>query len=70
MFNEDLNYTKQINWENILQKMENCINELSPRLLSLYGKVILLNALIFSKTTYLSNFFSLDGLATPKVHKN
>ena len=70
MFNEDLNYTKQINWENTLQKMENYINELSPRVLSLYGKVILLDTLIFSKTTYLSNFFPSDGLATSKVHKN
>ena len=31
MFNEDLKYTKQIDWENILQTMENYINKLLPR---------------------------------------
>ena len=70
MFNEDLKYTKQRNWENILQKIENHINKLSPRVLSLYGKAILLNTLILSKTTYLSNIFPLDGIATSKIHKN
>ena len=55
-------------WENILQKMKNYINKLSPRVLSLYGKVILLNTLILSKTTYLSNIFPLDGIATSKIH--
>ena len=55
-------------WENILQKMKNHINKLSPRVLSLYGKVILLNTLILSKTTYLSNIFPLDGIATSKIH--
>ena len=55
-------------WEKILQKMKNYINKLSPRVLSLYGKVILLNTLILSKTTYLSNIFSLDGIVTSKIH--
>ena len=40
MFNEDLKYAKQINWENILQKMENHINKLSPKRLSLNGNVL------------------------------
>ena len=57
MFNEDLQYAKQINWENILQKMQNHINKLSPRVLSLYGGPVILDILILSKTSYLSNIF-------------
>ena len=49
--------------------MENHTNKLSPRVLSLYGKVILLNTLILSKATYLSNIFPLDGITRSKVHK-
>lgn len=49
MFNEDLQYAKQINWENILQKMQNHINKLSPRVLSLYGGPVILDTLILSK---------------------
>ena len=41
MFNEYLQYAKQANWENILEKIE-------PRALSLYGRVIILNTLILS----------------------
>lgn len=48
MFNEYLQYAKQANWENILEKIENHINKLSPRALSLYGRVIILNTLILS----------------------
>ena len=49
--------------------MENHINKLSPRKLSLYGKKILLNTLIMSKTLYLSNVFPLDAKTTLKIHK-
>ena len=38
MFNEDLKYTKQRNWGHILQKMENHINKLSPRLKKMLNK--------------------------------
>ena len=38
MFNEDLKYTKQRNWGHILQKMENQINKLSPRLKKMLNK--------------------------------
>ena len=38
MFNEDLKYAKQINWENILKNMENHINKLSSGVLSLMAK--------------------------------
>ena len=56
-FNENLKNVSQINWDNILQKIEKHINKLSPRILSLYGKTILINTLILSKTCYLSNVF-------------
>ena len=35
-FNENLKNVSQINWDNILEKMEKHINKLSPRILSLY----------------------------------
>ena len=50
--------------------MENHINKLSPKILSLHGKVTLLNTLILSKTTYLINIFPLDGITTSRIHKN
>ena len=48
-----------MNWEITLKKMENHIKKLSPRVLSLQGKIILINSLILSKTTYLSNTFPI-----------
>ena len=46
--------------------MEKHINKLSPRILSLYGKTILINKLILSKVSYLSNVFPM----TPEIaHK-
>ena len=50
--------------------MENHVNKLSPKILSLHGKATLLNTLILSKTTYLINIFPLDGITTSKIHKN
>ena len=49
--------------------MENHINKLTPRILSLQGKVILLNTLILSKTSYLSNIFPSDPNTTSKTQK-
>ena len=65
-FNENLKLSNQINLEIILEKMQNHIKKLSSRILSLYGKTILINTLILSKTSYLSNVFPLD---TDTVHK-
>ena len=45
-FNEDLQYANNINWQKTIDKMEKHINKLSPRILSLNGKVILANTLI------------------------
>ena len=55
---------------NIHPKMENHISKQSPRVLSLCGKVILLNTPILPKATFLGNIFPLDGVTTPKVYKN
>ena len=68
-FNENLKYAYETDLEDVLEKMENHINKLSPRALSLYGKKILLNTLIMSKTLYLSNVFPLDAKTTLKIHK-
>ena len=69
LFNEDLHYANQINWENISEKMEKHINELSTRILSLYGKTIIINTLILSKTSFLSNVFPIDTKTTQQIHK-
>ena len=69
LFNEDFHYANQINWETILEKMEKHINKLSTRTLSLYGKTIIINTLILSKTFFLSNVFPIDTKTTQQIHK-
>lgn len=59
-----------MNWQNILEKMENHVKKLTPRLLSLNGKLIIMNTLILSKTSYLSNVFPIDAKTTSEIHKN
>ena len=39
--------------------MQNHINKLSPKELSLMSKAIILNTLILAKTAYLSNIFPI-----------
>ena len=68
-FNEDLHYANKINWENTFEKMEKHINILSPRILSLYGKAKIINTLILSKTSFLSNVFPIDTKITQNIHK-
>ena len=70
LFNEDLHNVNQMNWQNILEKMENHVKKLIPRLLSLNGKLIIMNTLILSKTSYLSNVFPIDAKTTSEIHKN
>ena len=67
-FNENLKNVSQINWDNILEKMEKQINKLSPRILSLYGKRILINTLILSKASYLSNVFPMNTETAHKIN--
>ena len=69
LFNEDLHYANKINWEIILQKMEKHINKLSTTILSLYGKTIIINTLILSRTSFLSSVFSIDIKTTLQIHK-
>ena len=49
--------------------MENHIKKLSSRILALYWKVIIINTLIISKTSYLSNVFPIDTEKNAKIHK-
>ena len=58
-----------MNWQQILAKMENHINKLTPRRLSFYGKPILLNILILTKTAYLGNVFPISNQILTQIHK-
>ena len=49
--------------------MENHISKLVPRVLSLFGKVILLNTLTMSRVSYLSNVFQLNANTSIKIQK-
>ena len=49
--------------------MENHIKKLSSRILALYWKLIIINTLIISKTSYLSNVFPTDTETNAKIHK-
>ena len=67
-FNEDLKNASQINWHNTIEKMEKHINILSSRTLSLNGKTILINTLILSKASHLSNVFSISADKANKIN--
>ena len=60
IFTDDLKTTNTINWNNCIQEIEKQIQQLSRRHLSLRGKAILLNTLILSKVTFLSNVFPIS----------
>ena len=70
LFSEDLKDTILVSWQNIFKKMENHIQKMSRKQLSLYGKSILINTLILAKTTFLSNVFPIPGKVMQKTHKN
>ena len=59
-FNEDLQLANSLNWTKIIEKINHQINKLSQRILSLKGKVQIINTLILSKTSFLSNTFPID----------
>ena len=46
--------------DQIIEKINHQINKLSQRILSLKGKVQIINTLILSKTSFLSNTFPID----------
>ena len=58
------------NWHEIVQKMQNHVNKLSLRQLSLFGKATILNSLILAKTTFLSNVFPIPDNKITEIHKN
>ena len=66
-FSEDLKNASHVNWDNVIEKMEKHINILSPRTLSLYGKTIIINTLILSKASHLSNVFPINSDKTNKI---
>ena len=70
LFSEDLKDTILVSWQNIFKKMENHIQKMSRKQLSLHGKSILINTLILAKTTFLSNVFPIPGKVIQKTHKN
>ena len=59
-FNENLQLANSQNWTKIIEKITHQINKLSQRILSLKGKVQIINTLILSKTSFLSNTFPID----------
>ena len=69
-FEEDLKETILLNWRNTVTKMENHIQKMSTRHISLYGKSILINTLILAKTTFLSNVFTIPEKIIQKIHTN
>ena len=70
LFSEDLKDTILVSWQKIFKKMENHIQKMSRKQLSLYGKSILINTLILAKTIFLSNVFPIPGKVMQKTHKN
>ena len=50
--------------------MENHIQKLTIRQISLYGKSIIINTLILAKTTFLSNVFPIPKKIIQKIHTN
>ena len=59
-FNENLQLANSQNWTKTKEKITHQINKLSQRILSLKGKVQIINTLILSKTSFLSNTFPID----------
>ena len=58
-FNKDLQKTSAFNWEQSTKILDKQLQQLSRRLLFLRGKAILLNKMILSKITFLSNTFPI-----------
>ena len=67
LFNENLQEAHRQNWRNTTEKITKHINKLSQGILSLKGKVQIVNTLILSKTSFLSNVFPTDLQATLNI---
>ena len=59
-FNKDIQFSVLENWERCISKMKTHINILSKRSLSLKGKAMILNSLILSKASFISNVFTIS----------
>ena len=66
-FTDNLKTTNTFNWNNCLQNIEKQTQQLSRRHLSLRGKAILLNILILSKVTFLSNVLPIPNLVQQEL---
>ena len=66
-FTNDLQKTSTFNWELCTSILEKQLQQLSRRHLSLRGKAILLNTLILSKVTFLSNIFPILNQALKQI---
>ena len=66
-FTKDLRTTGIYNWNICLSQIEKQTQQLSRRHLSLRGKAILLNSLILSKITFLSNVFPISTTLQQKI---
>ena len=68
-FCQGLKQAAFINWQLTPTKLQNHINKLSSRELSLMGKAIILNTLILAKTAYLSNTLPIPQDILTQIHK-
>ena len=59
----------EYNLNKCIQKIENQINLLSKRKLSLRGNAIILNSIVPSKEQFLSNLFPIPKQIEKKLHK-
>ena len=66
-FTKDLRTTGIYNWNICLTQSEKQAQQLSRRHLSLRGKTILLNSLILSKVTFISNVFPVPTTLQQKI---
>ena len=66
-FTKNLRTTGIYNWNICLTQIEKQTQQLSRRHLSLRGKAILLNSLILSKITFLSNVFPISTTLQQKI---
>ena len=69
-FSNDLQKTSAYNWELCQSLLEKQLQQLSRRHLSLRGKAILLNSLILSKVTFLSNIFPIPNTVQMQIESN
>ena len=66
-FNKDLQKTSAFNWEQSTKILDKQLQQLPRRHLSLRGKAILLNTMILSKITFLSNIFPIPTHALTQI---